>query len=693
MTIRTLPAAAPGGASQIERWLDRGHADQLAGHPEKAAVAFRRVLERDPANFDALQLLGLAQIQSGRAEDGILWLRRAIAVRPADAAVHNNLGNALLSLGRRLEAIEALAAASRLEPGNPTPAVNLANAQLELGQKDAALATLSAVLGRVPRHVEANVSLGLALRAAGRTEAARAALERALALEPRHPRALAQHGLVCIDLGDVSAAYESLRAARAVAPPALQAWTLLLAAQVGLESAEWSDWTAACAAIGGAAAADPGSEAIDPLRAMLFPADDAALYAVTRQFARRTIAPGAVRPQTPARRREDPRIRLAYLSPDFGDHPVMRLLAPVLETHDRNRFTVTAYGWGKGAGTPHRERIRAGVDRFVDLEGLSDTEAAGLMRRDDIDLAIDLAGYTRDARPRLLLERIAPVQAGWLGYPGTLGTHGLDYLIADDVSIPATAAGYFSEQIVRVPGTFLPYDPAIRVDPAPARATYGLPEDGVVLACFAQTRKLNPILFDAWMAALAAAPSAVLWLSTSEVAAIDNLRRAAEARGVPGERLHFVPRAPDQSTYLARYALADLVLDTYPYGSHSTAMDVLWAGSPLLALAGPSMASRVSSSVLLAAGLADLVAHGLEAYGRTLQDLVRDPPKLAALRVAVTEARSRSPLFDLPRFTAHLEAAYTAMHQTALAGHSPASFSIAAADRRERSTGALDSDP
>lgn len=660
----------------VEAWLASGHAAQLAGRYDEAASWYRRALERDPANFDALQLLGATRLATGHLDDGIALLQRALALNGSEAGVHNNLGNALLQLGRRDEAVRALRAAATLEPQNATICLNLGNAQREAGDLQGSLRTLLQLLQRNPGLAAAHFSLGLTLRAAVRPREALVAFERTLKLESRHAHAHLQRGLAYADLADPVAAHASLSTAATCAPAGARRWMTLLAAYSGLELAEWTDWSAACEMVPPSATATGETEAIDPMRAMLFPLDDAGLAAITARFATVSVVPAMThRPRPVPSKAADGRIRLAYLSPDFGDHPVCRLLAPALRAHDRSRFCVAAYAWGAGAGTPHRALIESAVERCIDVGTLSDTQFADLLRRDRIDIAIDLAGYTGNSRPRVFLEAPAPVQVGWLGYPGTLGTGALDYLIADIASVPAAAEANFVEKIVRLGHGFMPYDTSADVASPRSRAEFGLDADAVVFACFAQTRKLNPLLFDVWMQVLREVPAAQLWLGASNPSTGENLRAEAIRRGVDPRRLVIAPRAPNQAEYLARYALADMTLDTYPYGSHSTALDVLWAGCPLLALSGPAMPSRVSSSILSAAGLADLIQPNLVAYRDAMLSLAQDRPALARLRDRTRQAR-QSALFDTPRLVRDLETAFERMHARAGAGLPPASFDI-----------------
>jgi predicted O-linked N-acetylglucosamine transferase (SPINDLY family) len=661
--------------SQIERAISDGLAAHDAGHFADAAALYRGVLERDPAHFDALQLLGLTLASAGSHEDAIPFLKRALALRPGDAGTRSNLGRVYVHLGRFAEAIAMLRLAVDADPGNPVIRLNLGNAQREINDHDGAIVTLLALVQAHPAFAPGHFELGVVLRASGRPREAGLAFQRAIDADPDHAFAHIQRGLLHADSGDIARALTCLHAAIAVASVDSRPSLAVLAAAIGLEVGDWSLWTDACATI--AAHRERPADTYDPMRVMIFPHDDAGIAGITARFATSHVQRARARTSPPSLCvREGEPIRLAYLSPDFGDHPVCRLVAPALALHDRTRFQVTAYGWGRPREGAHRQYIAGAVDRFVDVTGISDAAVAELLRREGTDIAVDLAGYTANHRPRIFVEGAAPIQVGWLGYPGTIANGALQYLVADEYAVPRTVEPYFSEAIVRLHGGYMPYDTSTPIAVAPSRHDAGLPEHGVVLACFALTRKISPLLFEAWMAALRAAPDAVLWLASGPFDVLLNLRSAAAALGVSPERIVFAPRAPNLAQYLARYQAADLALDTFPYGSHSTALDVLWAGCPLLAVTGPSMAGRVSSSILAAAGLTDLAQPDLACYRDRLVELVTQPAALAELRHRTALARQHAPLFDIPGLVRRLETAYATMHARALGGQPAESFDV-----------------
>ncbi len=347
-------------------------------------------------------------------------------------------------------------------------------------------------------------------------------------------------------------------------------------------------------------------------------------------------------------------MRVGYLSADFHEHATAVLIAELIERHDRSRFTIIGASYGPDDGGPLRARLRRGFDEFLDLSALSDEAAARCLHDRGVDVLIDLKGHTNNARPGIAAHRPAPVQAQWLGYPGSMGAPFIDWIIADAVVAPLDRAAEFSERIIRLPESYQPNDGARRIGETPSRAACGLPEQGFVFCCFNAAYKINPALFDRWCRILADAPGSVLWLLDSHAEVAPNLRREAAARGIAPERLVFSPRLPG-SEYLARYRLADLFLDTGPVGAHTTASDALWAGLPVLTVLGNAFAGRVGASLLRAVGLSDLVMVDWDAYEATALRLAHDPAALAALKARLAAALPTAALFDTDRFARALE--------------------------------------
>jgi predicted O-linked N-acetylglucosamine transferase (SPINDLY family) len=419
------------------------------------------------------------------------------------------------------------------------------------------------------------------------------------------------------------------------------------------------------------AAVDAG-QIVRPFSLLSLPTSPTQQQAGARRWMRDVSAAPVPRRALPS----DGRIAIGYLSSDFREHPVAYMIAAVLERHDRERFRITGYSTGSEPDSSSRRRIAAACDAFVDLVTLTDHAAATRIADDGIDILVDLNGHTGGARPGILACRPAAIQVNWLGYPGTMGTPLIDYAIVDRVIAPPDEPAAFDEQLVRLPHSYQPNDRDRPIAAErPTRDALGLPEDGVVLCCFNASYKIQPACFSIWMALLADAPGSVLWLLRHDDPASDNLRAQAAAHGVDPARLVFAPSVA-LATHLARLPQADLFLDTWPYGAHTTGSDALWAGVPLLTCRGATFPSRVGASMLRALALPELIATTPAEYAASARALVRDRDRLRAMRARLAARRGDAALFDSPRFARDLELAYAEMAARQRAGVPPSGIDV-----------------
>jgi predicted O-linked N-acetylglucosamine transferase (SPINDLY family) len=371
------------------------------------------------------------------------------------------------------------------------------------------------------------------------------------------------------------------------------------------------------------------------------------------------------------------RIRLAYLSSDFRDHPLVHLTGGMFEHHDRARFETFAVSFGRDVQGPIRTRLQACFDRFVDAQDMSDRDVARFLRDQEIDIAVDLNGYTDGSRPGIFARKPTPLRVNYLGYAGTLGCEDCDYIIADRFVVPEASREQYAEKVVYLPHTFMATDAGRKVsDLTPTRAAAGLPERGFAFCCFNNSHKMTPDVFDVWMRLLREVEGSVLWLPTMGSAGMNNLRREAQSRGVSAERLVFAARTLLNEDHLARLRLADLFLDTLYYNAHATANDALWVGVPVVTCAGTTFAGRVAGSLLQAIGLPELITHSLADYEALALKLARDPALLADFRQRLTAHRTSQPLFNTAQFTRHIDAAYTTMWQRYEGGAAAESFGV-----------------
>jgi predicted O-linked N-acetylglucosamine transferase (SPINDLY family) len=403
---------------------------------------------------------------------------------------------------------------------------------------------------------------------------------------------------------------------------------------------------------------------VNPLSIAAYTDDPMLLLAAANAFIEREAK--ATPEQVRVDRRDAPidltgrRPRIGYISSDLRDHAVGYLMAELFEVHDKEKVEVFAYYCGPESSDGLNTRIRAAVEHFVDIRPMSDDEAAQRIVDDGIDILVDVNGHTRDARTAVFARRPAPILVNWLGYPGTMGSDYHHYIVADPWIIPPEMEHYYSEAVRRIP-CYQPNDRRRKVDEAcPSRADVGLPDDAFVFCCFNGVQKITPHMFDRWMQILKRTPGSVLWLLDSNPEANARLRDSAEAKGVDRTRIVFAPKLQN-AYHLARYRLADLFLDTTPYGAHTTASDALWMAVPVLTWSGRSFASRVCGSLVRSAGLPELVVDSSEAYVEKAVEIGADREKAQALRATLAANRDTCVLFDMDLLASSLETLYGEM--------------------------------
>jgi predicted O-linked N-acetylglucosamine transferase (SPINDLY family) len=395
--------------------------------------------------------------------------------------------------------------------------------------------------------------------------------------------------------------------------------------------------------------------------AMLSATDDPALLLLAAQrFAYERIAKPPAQPLHAIAPRREGKVRIGYLSGDLCLHAVGLLIPELLELHDRERFEVFAFCWSREDGTEQRRRLVAGVDHLVRIDALDDTTAARLIAAHAIDVLVDLQGLTSGARPNILGMRPAPIQVSYLGFPGCSAIPGVDWIVADRFVMPPEQLAYSTEKPLYLDRCYQVSDRKREIAPLPTRATYGLPEDAFVFCSFNNNFKFTEEVFDSWMRIVRGVEGSVLWLLADNEWCRENMLARAEAMGVARERLHFAPRV-SPAEYLARFTLADLVLDTFPYNAGTTASDALWMGTPIVTLSGRSYISRMAGSLLTHVGLPDLVTETLPEYERLATRLGREPRRVASYKRYLAEHGRSSPLFDVPGFVRELEAEFERM--------------------------------
>jgi protein O-GlcNAc transferase len=605
------------------------------GRLADAENAYLEVLRLDPHQAQALHLLGVVLTQTGRPAEGAEHIKRSLAWRPDQPVAYANLGDALALQGRFDEALVCHDRALSLSPQ-----------------------TLSALIGR-----------GQILLDRGSHREALTDLEGAAHLAPDEPAILFLCGRALAQLARPADASDYFRKVRAINP----GYEFVLGARlwVELHACLWRDHAAQIEEIEAAVRDD--KPAAFPF--VFFSVSDSP--ELQRRCAHRFAARHRpnLAPLWQGELYRHDRIRVAYVSEDFRSHPTSYLMMDLWEQHDRQRFEITAISLRGAEDSDVGRRVKSAFDRFIDASALQDADIAQRMRELEVDVAVDLMGYTGGGLHSIFARRPAPIQVNYLGYPGTLGSPDADYLIADEFLIPQAERLHFSEQIVYLPGSYQPNDRRRASVVVASRADCSLPKNAFVWCCFNNAYKFNPQLFDIWCRLLAAVPESVLWLISGAKETEKNLRIEAAARHIDPARLIFAPNVSN-ADHVSRIELADLCLDTAPVNGATTTSDALWAGVPVLTRAGRSFVSRMAGSLLNGVGLTELITTTWQEYEGLALALARNPGRIAALRATLRDAKSISQLFDTDRTRRHLEAAYLTMWQRAQQGQPPSGFAV-----------------
>lgn len=650
--------------------LQDGFRAHQAGDLDHAERLYRDVLNADAKNFDALYLLGYVHLQRGHWEQAERRIEEALTINPRSIDALFNRARALTNLGRHSEALSCLDKALSMRSDIPDLLLTRGNVLLALNRAGEALANYDQALAVKADFPEAWNNRGNALAALKRLDEALFSYERMLAAKPGDVGALHHRALTLLELKRYEEAAQGFAGVLKIAPDFPYARGNLLYCR--LNGCDWEDLEQEVPKI--AASLKKGARIVTPIQFAAFSSSPEEQLQAARIWSADKYPAAAPLWHGETYRHE--RIRIAYLSADFHSHATAALMAGVFERHDRVGFQTAAVSFGPDDRSEMRARLLAAFDSFIDVCDKSDSEVASLLRQMEIDILVDLKGYTQDSRPGILAQRPAPLQVSYLGFPGTMGADDIDYIIADRTVIPPQHVPYYSERIAYLPDTYQANDAKRRISAnALARRDFGLPEAGFVFCCFNNNFKIMPKMFAIWMRLLKAFDGSVLWLLEDNAAASRNLRREAVAQGVAPERLIFAQRV-NLDVHLARHRLADLFLDTLPYNAHTSASDALWAGLPIVTCLGESFAGRVATSLLRAAGLPELITESLADYEALALHLARDPAKLSALKAKLAHTRTICPLFDTVRFTRNLEAAYRVMLERGRQRLPPASFEL-----------------
>ncbi|MES2495336.1 MAG: tetratricopeptide repeat protein [Pseudomonadota bacterium] len=659
-------AAIQPSTSDITQYIDSAQDDEIerltslyhARRFEEVIENGASLLKRHPELLILHRLLGVTYAQLGRMNESIDHLNSALEINPCDVDVLNNLGVALKRIGQHAEALISYDKAIKINPADAELHYNRGNILAALGRRSDALAAYESALKFQSDHAGAYNNLGTLLETLGRRPEAVTAFEQAVRYQPDF---VAAHNNLGGALGRLGHYGEAV----AVYERVLRSHPDNVAARLNrlLTKAQICDWENIAGEVEFLRSTGVTSAPLAPLRFLALDDDPMRNKIRSERYSVQKYPQQSI-PFVGTSKAEKEKIRIGYFSADFHNHATMYLMAGLFEQHDRNRFEIHVYSYGPDSDDEMRQRLRAAVDVFHDVREFDDVQVVELARREQIDIAVDLKGHTSNTRLGIFALRAAPIQISYLGYPGTSGADFIDYIVADTVVIPADQRQHYSEKIIYLPGSYQVNDDRRPIsERAMTRSQEGLPAQGFVFCCFNNSYKITPTEFEIWMRLLSQVDDSVLWLLKTHPTAENNLRQEATRHGIDPTRLIFAQQAP-QAEHLARIKLADLFLDTFAYNAHTTASDALWAGVPVLTLAGQGFAARVAASLLTAAGSPEMITTTVVQYERLALDLATAPGRLAVIKRKTVVNRKTSALFDTRRFTLALEEAYAQIATT-----------------------------
>jgi predicted O-linked N-acetylglucosamine transferase (SPINDLY family) len=597
------------------------------------------------------------------AEDNFLESLRLV---PDRVSTLTNLSATQIKLKKLAEAKIASEKAVALDIHNAEAYLNLGLIAKEENCLALAIEHFSKALDINPDIEKGFLNKGAVLKELKRYDEALAAYEKALAINPDYAEAWSNKGVTLHELKRYDEAIAHYDKALTLKPDIDWASGDLLHTKMKICS-----WSGLAESLEDISKKVVANEKVTNPFALLALNDDIFLHKQSSEIYIQSRYPFNPVLEPIVKRPQSQKIRVGYFSADFHNHATGHLMAELFELHDKSQFELVGLSFGPIVNDEMRQRLEKSFDQFVEVGRKSDVEVAKLSRDLNIDIAVDLKGFTQDARTGIFAHRAAPIQVNYLGYPGTLGADYMDYIIADRTLIPLESQSCYLEKVVYLPNSYQVNDRKRLIsDRQFTRQELGLPENGFIFCCFNNNYKILPATFEGWMRILKAVEGSVLWLFQDNAWAVDNLKKEAEKQGIVADRLVFAKRLP-LPEHLARHHQADLFLDTFPCNAHTTTSDALWAGLPVLTLMGQSFASRVAASLLNAVGLSELITSNQEEYESLAIELAMNPNKLADIKLKLANNRMTTPLFDTLCFTKNIEAAYIKMMERYQKGLAP----------------------
>jgi len=634
-----------------------GLSHSAMGNHHQAIENYDDILVMHPEDAETLVNKGSAYVDLQSYDLAISTLQSAIKLQPNIPEAWLNLGKAFNGLNLCQDSLNAYDKAISLRPSFYEAWSNKSRPLCKLRRYAEASEACDKALLLHPEYVEGLSNKGNALYELERFEEAIIFFDEALRLRPSYAEAFLNKGHALFQLGRYVEAISSYEEALLLKPNIDWLYGCLIFAKMKI--CDWKGIDDYIEKIGTKVIL--GNKVIDPLPFLAL-VDDASLHKKASKIYVKSKYPPNTSLRIIGNRQGREKIRIAYFSGDFHNHATCFLMAKIFELHDKSKFELIGFSFGQINDDGMHRRIKKSFDHFLEVRDKSDIEIASLSRDLNIDIAIDLKGFTEDSRTGIFANRAAPIQINYLGYPGTMGAEYIDYVISDKTIIPPESQCFYSEKVAYVANSYQANDRDRFIsDRQFSRKELGLPEKGFVYCCFNNSYKILPATFDGWMRILNAVEGSVLWLFEDNPYASRNLRLGAAKRGIDPNRLIFAKNMP-LPDHLARHQFADLFLDTTPYNAHTTASDALWAGLPVLSLIGQSFAGRVAASLLNAIGIPELIVRSQEDYEQLAIQLARNAETLLRIREKLNNNRLKTPLFDSELFTRNLEDVYMKMY-------------------------------
>ena len=635
------------------------------GDYQKALVAYNKVILIKPEYANAYYNIGNIHQILGDSKKSLEFYEKAISLDPKHWLAYNNKANVLKSQHLIEEALYNYNQANSIKPDSVETLINIGNIFQELNKFDEAIDIYNKILIKNPKSFDTFNNIGIVFQKKENYEDAIKSFRKAILYNPNNFDYYNNLGNVLKEQGKNEEAIQSYERALSLNKNCEIARTQKLSLQSLI-----CDWAKIAEDNNYISTLGIYKEYVPPFSLLSLEDNPENHRKRSELFAKLNFSVKEI-PFPSVKKEKSKRIRIGYFSSDFKEHPVAYLMAKVFEKHDRNKFEVYGYSIYGFHEDSFSERLKKSFDIFDNVSEMSDKEIAFLARQDNLDIAIDLNGYTENARPKIFAYRAAPIQINYLGYPGTMGADFMDYIIADRNLIPTDKQHFYTEKPIYLPHHYQAQDDSLRIaDQTPSKLELGLPDEGFVFCAINSSYKITPREFDIWMRLLKKVDKSVLWLLDFKKGTKENLMNEAVARGVNPSRLVFA-KYTSHEKYLAQFRQADLFLDTFNYNAGATASNALWVGLPVLTKSGESYTSRMAGSLLSSIGLNNLITDTEEEYEKVALDLATNPDRLSNLRNELAKNILSKPLFKTQLFIDHLEKGYIQAYQNYLKGQKP----------------------